>query len=164
MHPAEVITDEMTVFWDVVPCSLAIPDDGVSKRLWNIFQFLPHNTAEYSHLHICEISSCHGGEYEVRNCILGCTAVHPRRQFLSSYLLPWEPEKITDCWWLQIVTSRHLLKVWWRSYLYLRNKMSIWHKQILWSVDTTQPATDPCISPIRCRNLEVCRRLQRGKQ
>jgi hypothetical protein len=40
----------------------------------------------------CEISSSHGGEYEVQNCLLGCTAVyvgrqlfytavHPRRQF-----------------------------------------------------------------------------------
>jgi hypothetical protein len=29
---------------------------------------------------ICEISSSHGGEYEVQNCLLRCTAVHPRRQ------------------------------------------------------------------------------------
>jgi hypothetical protein len=29
---------------------------------------------------VCEISSSHGGEYEVQNCLLGCTAVHPRRQ------------------------------------------------------------------------------------
>jgi hypothetical protein len=24
---------------------------------------------------VCEISSSHGGEYEVQNCLLGCTAV-----------------------------------------------------------------------------------------
>jgi hypothetical protein len=24
---------------------------------------------------ICEISSSHGGEYDVQNCLLGCTAV-----------------------------------------------------------------------------------------
>jgi hypothetical protein len=25
--------------------------------------------------HLCEISSSHGGEYDVQNCLLGCTAV-----------------------------------------------------------------------------------------
>jgi hypothetical protein len=26
-------------------------------------------------LGLCEISSSHGGEYDVQNCLLGCTAV-----------------------------------------------------------------------------------------
>jgi hypothetical protein len=37
-------TDWLTVFWDVAPCSLVetdSPDDGGSKRLWNIGQFQP---------------------------------------------------------------------------------------------------------------------------
>jgi hypothetical protein len=25
--------------------------------------------------HLCEISSSHGGEYDVQSCLLGCTAV-----------------------------------------------------------------------------------------
>jgi hypothetical protein len=27
------------------------------------------------HVKFCEISSSHGGEYDVQNCLLGCTAV-----------------------------------------------------------------------------------------
>jgi hypothetical protein len=27
------------------------------------------------HFNICEISSSHGSEYDVQNCLLGCTAV-----------------------------------------------------------------------------------------
>jgi hypothetical protein len=51
---------KMTVFWDVAPCSLvetgrhfSCPDDGGSKYLWNIGQFLPDYIPEDSHLHTC---------------------------------------------------------------------------------------------------------------
>jgi hypothetical protein len=32
-------------------------------------------TSACSDLYICEISSSHGGEYDVQSCLLGCTAV-----------------------------------------------------------------------------------------
>jgi hypothetical protein len=51
-------------------------------------EFIPHPHIPYhpylicfkisSHLHLylsCEISSSHGGEYDVQSCLLGCTAV-----------------------------------------------------------------------------------------
>jgi hypothetical protein len=37
-------------------------------------KIMPIDFTEWSHK-ICEISSSHGGEYEVQNCLLGCTAV-----------------------------------------------------------------------------------------
>jgi hypothetical protein len=56
----------MTVFWDVVPCSLVRrPDDGGSKYLWKVGQFVRGYTAnipEDSHLHaniMLNIVHCH---------------------------------------------------------------------------------------------------------
>jgi hypothetical protein len=34
-------------------------------------------------LQSCEISSSHGGEYEVQNCLLGCTASIIRDEYVS---------------------------------------------------------------------------------
>jgi hypothetical protein len=57
----------------------------------------PSSSISCSSSELCEISSSHGGEYEVQNCLLGCTAVQnncrqsfytavqDRRQFGTSH-------------------------------------------------------------------------------
>jgi hypothetical protein len=44
-----------------------------------------------------EISSSHGGEYEVQNCLLGCTAVENNcRPTFQRYVLPPSSLKIRE--------------------------------------------------------------------
>jgi hypothetical protein len=43
------------------------------QRGWNSTEILPEEFPAF--LFECEISSSHGGEYEVQICLLGCTAV-----------------------------------------------------------------------------------------
>jgi hypothetical protein len=55
---------------------------------------------------LCEISSSHGGEYDVRSCLLGCnvsrqsfyTALQPRRQLWTSYSVYCLFERIIIGW------------------------------------------------------------------
>jgi hypothetical protein len=87
---------EKTVFWDGAPCRLLDidrrfrgahnPDDGGSKHLWNVGQFLPDYTAQ-----------------------------HPRRQ-PSSFSPPWEPGITPDLNCLTIMSCRRLLRFWWSTY------------------------------------------------
>jgi hypothetical protein len=73
MSPSSGNTTELfrIVFWDVLPCKITvetiIPDDGGSTYLWNVSRQLFY------------------------------TAVHPRRQFWTSYSPPWEHE-ISHYW------------------------------------------------------------------
>jgi hypothetical protein len=50
----------------------------VRKRSWPSFKVQSQHSpggSDENHEKLGEISSFHGGEYEVQNCLLGCTAV-----------------------------------------------------------------------------------------
>jgi hypothetical protein len=64
------------VFWDVLPCRIIVDRRFRGKCCLH-------------HQGVSEISSSQGGEYEVQNCLLGCTAVYSnRRPTFQRYVLP----------------------------------------------------------------------------
>jgi hypothetical protein len=64
--PELVASWEMTVLSKFVPtCESLCPVDSLADPGW----------LELRERFLCEISSSHGGEYDVQNCLLGCTAV-----------------------------------------------------------------------------------------
>jgi hypothetical protein len=67
----------MVVIWDVAPYSMVNIECAVSasETSVSIYYTARRNIPEDSHLHTCEISSSHGGEYDVQSCLLGYTAV-----------------------------------------------------------------------------------------
>jgi hypothetical protein len=56
------------VFWVVLPCKMI-----VDRRFRGAYCL--HDQVLCDLLACCEISSSHGGEYDVQSCLLGCTAV-----------------------------------------------------------------------------------------
>jgi hypothetical protein len=51
--------------------------EQVVRKVTTVFKalILMHFIEKHRHLYTCEISGFHGGEYDVQNCLLGCTAV-----------------------------------------------------------------------------------------
>jgi hypothetical protein len=52
-------------------------EDGIlSERLKTLSPLQPlTKKGDFSKYYLCEISSSHGGEYDIQNCLLGCTAM-----------------------------------------------------------------------------------------
>jgi hypothetical protein len=58
-----------------------------TTKLWEAYRMTGGYVTDT--INICEISSSHGGEYEVQNCLLGCTAVYNNcRPTFLRYVLP----------------------------------------------------------------------------
>jgi hypothetical protein len=60
---------KMTAFLDIALCNLV----EVEGRFISVIMVV--HTSETSVYCECEISSSHGGEFEVQICVLGCSAV-----------------------------------------------------------------------------------------
>jgi hypothetical protein len=71
-----LLQTQKSSFWNI-KCSRCHLESkkSILHKLLSGLQIKKRKKKEKENRKLCEISSSHGGEYDVQNCLLGCTAV-----------------------------------------------------------------------------------------